>query len=154
TLVNRVPAVEFDLSSVASVSANRLPRTDGERVARRHAAELGEAALSAGEVAVGLVAGGQGARLAFDGPQGAYPNGPVSTASLFQIHAEKVLARGKRHGRTIPFYVMTSPENHEATVAYFAQNDRFGLKHLRFFTQGQMPAVDRRTGRILLSSKG
>ena len=31
--------------------------------------------------------------------------------------------------------------------------DRFGLAHLRLFTQGQMPAVDRETGRILLAGK-
>ena len=93
------------------------PQTDGERVARRHVAEVGAAALAAGEVAVVLVAGGSGTRLGFDGPKGTFPIGPVSAASLFQIHAEKIVALGRRHGRPLPLYVMTSPENHEATVA-------------------------------------
>ena len=48
---------------------------------------------------------------------------------------------------------MTSPENHEATVAFFEAHGRFGLEHVRFFTQGQMPAVDRATGKVLLASK-
>ena len=48
---------------------------------------------------------------------------------------------------------MTSPENHEATVAFFESHGRFGLEHVRFFTQGQMPAVDRATGKVLLASK-
>ena len=48
---------------------------------------------------------------------------------------------------------MTSPENHEATIAFFDQHDRFGLEKLRFFTQGQMPAFDRSTGKILLAAK-
>ena len=56
---------------------------------------------------------------AIEGPKGTFPIGPVSSASLFQIHAEKIVALGRRYGRTIPLYVMTSPENHEATIAFF-----------------------------------
>ena len=57
-------------------------------------------------------------------------------------------------GETIPpLYIMTSPENHEATIDFFEKNGQFGLEHVRFFTQGQMPAVDRATGKVLLASK-
>ena len=143
-----------DPERVRPVAVSRLPRTDSERVARRHAAELGAAMLTAGEVAVVVVAGGQGTRLGFDGPKGTYPIGPVSAASLFQLHCEKVLALGRRHGRPIPLYVMTSPENHAATAAFFAEHDNFGLDRVRLFVQGQMPAVDRRTGRVLLADTG
>lgn len=152
-LVRAEPTSGLDTTRVRPAAIRRLPRTDGERVARRHVAERGAAALDDGEVAVVLVAGGQGSRLGFDGPKGTYPIGPVSGASLFQIHAEKVVALGRRHGRTVPLYVMTSPENHEATVDFFEANHRFGLDHLRFFVQGQMPAVDRETGRLLLAGK-
>ena len=138
---------------VEPVEVGRLPRTDAERVARRHVAAIGEAALAAGEVAVVVVAGGSGTRLGFDGPKGTYPIAPVSAASLFQIHAEKVLALSRRHGKTIPFYVMTSPENHETTSRFFAEHDNFGLSHVRFFVQGQMPAVDLATGKVLLAAK-
>ena len=138
---------------VAAVEVDRLPRTDGERVARRHVAAIGEAALAAGQVAVIIVAGGSGTRLGFDGPKGTYPIAPVSASSLFQIHAEKVLALSKRHGRTIPLYIMTSPENHSATTRFFAEHGNFGLNHVRFFVQGQMPAVDRQSGQVLLAEK-
>jgi UDP-N-acetylglucosamine/UDP-N-acetylgalactosamine diphosphorylase len=138
---------------VAPVEVDRLPRTDGERVARRHVAAIGERALDAGEVAVVIVAGGSGTRLGFDGPKGTYPIGPVSAASLFQIHAEKVVALSRRHGRIVPLYIMTSPENHLATTRFFEENDNFGLAHVRFFVQGQMPAVDRESGKILLAAK-
>jgi UDP-N-acetylglucosamine/UDP-N-acetylgalactosamine diphosphorylase len=141
-------------SAVEPIDVERLPATDGERVARRRAAEIGAEMLSAGEVGVIVVAGGSGTRLGFDGPKGTYPIGPVSEASLFQIHAEKVVALGKRFGRSVPLYVMTSPENHRATIDFFEANDRFGLEHVRFFTQGQMPAVDRETGRVLLADRG
>ena len=141
-------------AKVAPVEVDRLPRTDGERVARRHVAAIGEGALAAGEVAVIIVAGGSGTRLGFEGPKGTYPIAPVSAASLFQIHAEKIVALSKRHGRSIPLYVMTSPENHEATARFFAEHGHFGLDHVRFFVQGQMPAVDRESGQILLAEKG
>ena len=141
-------------AKVGPVEVDRLPRTDGERVARRHVAAIGEAALDAGEVGVVVVAGGSGTRLGFDGPKGTYPIAPVSAVSLFQVHAEKLVALARRHGRTIPLYVMTSPENHEATARFFRENGNFGLSHVRFFVQGQMPAVDRQSGQILLAEKG
>lgn len=153
-LVHGVEAAQLDLEKVGPVAVNRLPRTEGERVVRRHAAEIGESCLSNGEVAVVLVAGGQGTRLGFDGPKGTYPIGPVSAASLFQIHAEKILALGRRYGRPIPLYVMTSPDNHEATARFFAEHENFELPHVRLFVQGQMPAVDKQTGKILLAEKG
>lgn len=142
------------LDQVKPIEVFRLPQTDGERVARRRAAEIGASALAAGEVAVVIVAGGSGTRLGFEGPKGTYPIGPVSAASLFQIHAEKIVAMGRRHGKPLPLYIMTSPENHDATARYFAAHDNFGLSHLRLFVQGQMPAADRTDGKILLAEKG
>lgn len=139
---------------VEPIEVFRLPQTDGQRVARRHVAEVGAAALAAGEVGVLIVAGGSGTRLGFDGPKGTYPIGPVSAASLFQIHAEKIVALGRRYGRPLPLFLMTSPENHEATVRFFAENGQFSLDRVRFFIQGQMPAMDRASGRVLLAEKG
>jgi UDP-N-acetylglucosamine/UDP-N-acetylgalactosamine diphosphorylase len=138
---------------VRPIAAERLPQTDGERVAHRRAASTGADALAAGEVGVIIVAGGSGTRLGFEGPKGTFPIGPVSSASLFQIHAEKVVALGRRFGRTIPLYIMTSPENHRATLDFFEAHDHFGLDHVRFFIQGQMPAVERATGKVLLDAK-
>jgi UDP-N-acetylglucosamine/UDP-N-acetylgalactosamine diphosphorylase len=139
---------------VQPIDVVRLPQTDGERVVRRRAGGMGADALAAGEVGVILVAGGSGTRLGYEGPKGTFPIGPVSSASLFQIHAEKVAALVARYGRPIPLYIMTSPENHEATIAFFESHGRFGLEHVRFFTQGQMPAVDRATSKVLLASPG
>lgn len=153
-LVHGTESTLPDPERVQPVEVSRLPRTDSERVAWRRAAEVGEAALNAGEVAVVIVAGGQGTRLGFDGPKGTFPIGPVSAKSLFQIHAEKVRALSRRHERTVPLYIMTSPDNHAATLEFFAEHRNFGLQHVRFFTQGQMPAIDRETGKVLLAEKG
>ena len=145
---------ETAFDRVRPVEVVRLPKTDGERVAQRRVAEDGASALAAGEVAVVIVAGGSGTRLGFDGPKGTYPIGPVSSASLFQIHAEKVVAISRRYGKALPLYVMTSPENHRATVEFFDDHGRFGLGHVRFFVQGQMPSVDLASGQVLLAEKG
>lgn len=152
-LVRGESAAAVEPDRVQPIEVIRQPQTDGQRVARRRAVEIGAETLAAGEVALIVVAGGAGTRLGFDGPKGTFPIGPVSSASLFQIHAEKIVALGRRHGRPLPLYVMTSPENHAATISFFEANHRFGLDHVRFFTQGQMPAVDRVTGKVLLAAK-
>lgn len=116
----------------------------------------GEDALRRGEVAALLVAGGQGTRLGSDRPKGMYPVGPVSGASLFRVHAEKVLALSRKYGKPVPLLVMTSPATHAETEAYFAEQRNFGLAagDVIFFQQGTMPALDRATGKLLLEAPG
>ena len=115
---------------------------------------LGKSALEAGKLGMILVAGGQGSRLGFNHPKGMFPIGPVSDCSLYQIHFEKVLARSKQFGATIPLYVMTSPPTHEETTEFLAENNYFGIPEsdVKIFCQGVMPAVDE-TGKLLLESK-
>lgn len=116
----------------------------------------GEESLRRGQVAALLVAGGQGTRLGFDKPKGLFPVGPVSGATLFRIHAERVLAVSKRYGKPVPFLVMTSPATHDETVDYFRAESNFGLPpaHVHFFRQGTMPALDLATGKLLLEGPG
>ena len=89
------------------------------------ATAVGRTALANGEVGMVLVAGGQGSRLGFDHPKGMYPVGPVSNASLYQIHFEKVMARAKQFGAPIPMYVMTSPPTHDETTAFLNEHKFF-----------------------------
>lgn len=121
---------------------------------RPRARVTGENALRAGKVAVLLVAGGQGSRLGFEHPKGMYEIGPVSHHSLFQIHAEKVLALRRHYGKPIPLLVMTSPINHDETADYFKKHNFFGLPgdEVTFFEQGTMPALDLETGKLLLEA--
>ncbi len=116
----------------------------------------GEEALRRGEVAALVVAGGQGSRLGFDHPKGMYPVGPISRKSLFQIHAEKVLALGRRYGKQPPFLVMTSPATDAETREFFEQQRYFGLpkEEVFFFCQGTMPALDLATGKLLMEAPG
>ena len=148
------PPIRPNLGAIRQAPVLELPQAFEEWELRERAATRGEAALRAGQVAVVLVAGGQGTRLGFDGPKGTYSIGPVSGKSLFQIHAEKVLALDRRYETSIPLYIMTSPENDAATRAFFDEHRFFGLQpaQVRFFPQGMMPAVDKNTGRLLLAA--
>lgn len=120
------------------------------------ASQEGIGALRAGKVGVIITAGGQGSRLGFELPKAVYPIGPVSEASLLQIHLEKVLATSRRHEVDVPVYIMTSPATHDQTVRFLAEHDNFGLAgdNLVVFCQGTMPAVDQATGKLLLADKG
>ena len=114
--------------------------TDAERARAR---EAGEKELRAGKVAVLVVAGGQGSRLGYEGPKGAYPIGPVTGNSLFYFHARQVVGLSKRYHVSVPFYVMTSEVNDAPTKKHFEENDYFGLNKddVIFFQQGVWPTL-------------
>ena len=115
------------------------------------ARQRGTDLISAGGVAAFVVAGGQATRLGFDGPKGDFPISPVRDKTLFGIFAETILAARKKYDTRIPWYIMTSPLNHAATVDIFESNDYFGLgkSDVSLFQQGTNPnfAAD---GKILL----
>lgn len=124
----------------------------------RRSAELaarGEAAFRAGQVAVLMVAGGQGTRLGSSAPKGCFTIAPHSGKSIYQLQAEKVLSLSRRVGKAIPFLVMTSPSTDAETRQFFAAHADFGLApgQARFFSQGTVPsiAID---GKALLASPG
>ncbi len=96
------PPRVVDAESLSPMEAIPLPRTDADRQERARSAAVGLEALLAGRVAVVLVAGGQGSRLGFEHPKGMFPIGPVTGASLFQIHAERILARSRSRAEPSP----------------------------------------------------
>jgi len=131
------------------------PETPGHSWDRDRARCEGEALLRAGKVAAFTVAGGQGTRLGFDGPKGMHPAGSVTGRTLFACLADWILAARDRFGAPIPWCVMTSPINHEATEAYFREQRYFGLDpdDVTLFPQGVMPTLDKETGKVLLADK-
>ncbi|MFO0839234.1 MAG: UTP--glucose-1-phosphate uridylyltransferase [Phycisphaerae bacterium] len=106
--------------------------------AKSRGAEL----IAAGGVAAFTVAGGQGTRLGYDGPKGAFQISPIRNACLFQLFAEYLIRVGRRYGRRPRWYIMTSPANHAETLATFERGRFFGLDpdEVYFFPQRQMPA--------------
>ncbi len=118
--------------------------------------DIGWDALRAGQVAVLMVAGGQGSRLGSEQPKALYPIGPVSGASLLQIHAEKVLALSRRIGRPLLWLIMTSPSTEPPLRQFLQEHRYFGLspEQVILFCQGTLPAVAADTGALLLESPG
>ncbi len=154
TLLAKNAGGAVDLSGLAPAPYEKHPAHGGDAVAWSAAKTAGEIALRAGSVAAFTVAGGQGTRLGYDGPKGTFPVTPLKQKTLFQVFAEKILAAGRRYGRPLHWFIMTSHANHAATEAFFAGQDFFGLDRARvhFFRQGRMPAVDF-SGKIILEAK-
>ncbi|NIA16281.1 MAG: UDPGP type 1 family protein [Nitrospiraceae bacterium] len=132
-----------------------IPKVGAGTADSREALIAGEEALRAGRVGLFLVAGGQGTRLGFPGPKGSYPIGPVSKRSLFAFHAEKIRNLQARYGCTLPWYIMVSDTNEQATRAFFADNGFFGLSEadIVFLQQRMVPCVAT-DGRFMLAEPG
>ncbi|MFW6154934.1 MAG: UTP--glucose-1-phosphate uridylyltransferase [Planctomycetota bacterium] len=131
-----------------------LPPPPGPR-RYAQARKLGDQLLAEGKVAALTVAGGQDTRLDVEGPKGCFPCTPVTGKPLLATFAEQILAVGRRYGRPVPWYIMTSADNDRAIRECFAEHDFFGLdaETVTFFTQGMMPAVGL-DGTVLLADKG
>lgn len=125
-------------------------RTDRDADAVRS----GQEAIRNGRVAAFVVAGGQGTRLGFNGPKGAFVPGLHSERSLFEIQAQRIQAAARKYSTRIPWYIMTSETNDRATRDFLEGNSFFGMRSedVKIFTQGMMPAVDH-SGNILLENK-
>jgi UDP-N-acetylglucosamine/UDP-N-acetylgalactosamine diphosphorylase len=123
--------------------------------------QKGLEAIHQGHVAALVLAGGQGTRLGYDGPKGCYDIGLPSGKSLFQLLSERVrrlqslaaAAYNSSKISSIPFYIMTSPINHQGTVTFFQGNDYFGLSstNVQFFQQGMLPCLTE-DGKIIMET--
>ncbi len=126
-----------EISPVSYVSLAESA-SDGE------ARSIGEGLIADGRTALLTVAGGQGSRLGVEGPKGLFPVTPVRGATLFEVAAEKIQAARVRYGVSLPWLIMTSPQNHRETREYFETERHFGLPrdNVHFFTQGVLPSLD------------
>jgi UDP-N-acetylglucosamine/UDP-N-acetylgalactosamine diphosphorylase len=141
-------ATSLEPAEIITLASQRSRPDEVQKMTAR-----GEEVLRAGKVAAVLVAGGQASRLGFDKPKGAYPIGPVSRKSLFQLHAEKLLALAKRYRAAIPWYIMTSDANAGETRAFFEAHKLFGYspQNIFFFGQEMIPALDE-NGKFILDA--
>ncbi|MEN6333553.1 MAG: UDPGP type 1 family protein [Phycisphaerales bacterium] len=147
-----LPPIQHDFEPAQSYSL--VPTTSDLKRKYAQAIELGEKLISQGKVAALTVAGGQGTRLGFDGPKGNYPISPIKNKTLFRIFAETIAAVSRRYGAVCPWYIMTSPLNHQQTIDVFKADNHYGLdpRNVSIFQQGTLPNFGF-DGRILLADK-
>jgi UDP-N-acetylglucosamine/UDP-N-acetylgalactosamine diphosphorylase len=90
--------------------------------------QLGLEAIKNGQVAVLILAAGQGTRLGYDKPKALFPIGPLSEKCLLEILIDRVNAIST----SVPIYVMVSRKSH-----FDAFKDRIIV-----FEQPELPCLD------------
>ncbi len=118
--------------------------------------DIGKKAISQGKLATVTMAGGQGTRLGHNGPKGTYDIGLDSHKSLFELLSDYLKEEQKKYNVIIPWFIMTSRENNDATVEFFERNKYFGYeknKNIFFFEQAELPMIDTE-GKILIGEDG
>lgn len=70
---------------------------------------------------------------------------------LFQIIVEQLIEANKKYDITIPYYIMTSYENNDETIAFFNKMNYFGYPKdfVKFFIQAEEPLVNKE-GKLLI----
>ena len=117
---------------------------------------IGEKAIRNRKLAAVTMAGGQGTRLGHNGPKGTFDIGLESHKSLFELLSDSLKEQGKKYGVIIPWFIMTSRENNDQTIEFFAKHRFFGYekdKNIFFFKQGELPMLDTE-GKILIGENG
>jgi UDP-N-acetylglucosamine/UDP-N-acetylgalactosamine diphosphorylase len=115
------------------------------------------------QLAVITLAAGMSKRLSISYPKGIYSIDLLSTKSLFQIQAERLIrikslasryTSKKSQSIRIPWYLMTSEHTHDLTVEFFAENNYFGLdkRDLIFFKQKSLPCTNS-NGKLVMENK-
>lgn len=117
--------------------------------------KTGIEAIRRGELALVLLAGGQGTRLGFSGPKGTFNVGITRELYIFELLIEHTMDVVNQSGTWLHFFIMTSDKNHDDTVVFFRSHSFFGYNpdYVHFFRQEMVPSVDF-DGRIYLEEKG
>lgn len=146
-----------DLSEYARIGENFVNiKTNTKLICH----ELGYNAIAKNQVALILLAGGQGTRLGVPYPKGMYDVGLPSHKTLYQLQAEKIIKvqeNAKRlinvRSAVITWYIMTSEHTNEATEEFFKQNNYFGLQreNIIIFEQHMLPCYSF-DGKVILET--
>ena len=115
--------------------------------------KLGEDIIRSGKYAVVTMAGGQGTRLGHNGPKGTFKLDVYGKGKyLFEILKDNLAEANEKYNTVIPWYIMTSKENNQATVDFLEKHKFFGYpkEAITIFTQSELPLVDTE-GKLLIS---
>lgn len=118
---------------------NQLTKTD-----IAYYEEIGKHAIMQNKCAVVTLAGGQGTRLGYHGPKGTFELDIKPKKSLFEILCDNLKEVQNKFNVTLPWYIMTSIYNDEATKNFFEEKNYFGYpkESIFFFEQSELPLID------------
>ena len=139
-----------EITSIEYVDKSKLSKEEYDKYY-----EIGKRRIEEGKYAVVTMAGGQGTRLGYVAPKGTFKIGGGVEKSLFEALSDTIKEARTKFNARIPWYIMTSRENNNATENFFAKNDFFGLPYedVKFFEQGELPMLDT-NGKLMLDEIG
>ena len=166
-LLDQILSIDFDLIislyektkkpvDLGDGKVEPIEHTDKDKLTEKEMKyyyEKGAEIIKSGRYAVVTMAGGQGTRLGYTAPKGTFPI--IDDISLFEGLSDTIKEAQEEFDAVIPWYLMTSRENNDATVKFFEEHNYFGLNKetVIFFKQGELPLVGS-DGKILLDENG
>jgi len=116
--------------------------------------DIGKEAIARNEVAVILLAGGQGTRLGSEEPKALYDVGLPSKKTLLELQGERIKKLEEMCEGKLSWYIMTSPATHEAMNMALNKLYNIGLEpeQVKLFSQGTLPCLSD-VGDILLKDR-
>ena len=168
-LINQIENIDFELmknlykktqepGDLEKVSIEPIEHVDKSKLTsteRDMYEKKGVEAIKYNKLAVVTMAGGQGTRLGHKGPKGTFIFDPDTNKSIFEALCDTLKEAVKKYDTVIPWYLMTSRENNDATVKFFEKNNYFGYpkEAVKFFKQGELPMLAL-NGKILMEENG
>ena len=164
SLLNQISKIDFeymkslyknkDNYEMLNKDITNVDAIDSKKINKSMYEKLGENSIKNGQLAVCSMAGGQGTRLGFNGPKATYMLDIGRQASIFEIMTQKLKEAKEKYGVHIKWYIMTSEQNNDETVAFFEKNNYFGYdeNYIKFFKQGELPLLDE-NGKVILKEK-
>ena len=145
------PGIEENkIESINYINKEKLSAQEKQKLE-----DIGNEVIKNEHYAVITLAGGQGTRLGHSGPKGTYmlntKNGPKY---IFEIFIDSFKKAKNEYNVEIPWYIMTSKENHKETVEFLENHSYFGYNKdkIKFFMQGELPLLDT-NGKVILNKE-
>jgi len=165
-IINQIKNIDFDQTiELFNITTKSIKKPDGEvtnieyvdksKLSKEEYNDyynIGKKQIEQGKYAVVTMAGGQGTRLGHQGPKGTFKLDVYGKGKyLFEILAENLKEANQKYDVTIPWYIMTSKENHDETIDFLEKNNYFGYdkESVTIFTQSELPLVDE-DGKLLI----